>query len=154
MFLNTVDEACFILRFKFIQDHLFMSLSFNPQAEVLKEETPIHVRKVLYHGCVELKADVEGFPNVSGVVWMKGSKVLDLGKYGGSCCDSDLAFLRINMVTKNDEGIYVCKIRGQDVSMDNEPSETVDEQTSDMVKIIVIGGEIIMTYRYLLCLLH
>lgn len=149
-----MDEACFTLRFKLIQDHLFMSLSFNPQAEVLKEETPIHERKVLYHGCVELKADVKGFPNVSGVVWMKGSKVLDLGKYEGSCCDSDLAFLRINMVTKNDEGIYVCKIRSQDVSMDNEPSETVDEQTSDMVKIIVIGGEIIMTYRYLLCLLH
>ena len=132
-----------------------MSLNFNPQSEVLKEEeTQIRERKVLYHGCVELKADVKGFPNVSGVVWMKGSEVLDLGKYEGSCCDSDLAFLRINMVTKNDEGIYVCKIRNQDVSMDNEMRETNDERTSDMVKIVVIGGEIIMIYGYLVCLLH
>lgn len=116
-----------------------MELSYQPRIGNLHVQKDfVHERKVIYHGSVELAADIKSESNVLELVWMKGLADVDFKekKYEGSYFDGNQSVLCINKVTKNDEDIYMYKIKSQ--------NDIVEMQNSEKLKITVIAGKTII----------
>lgn len=92
----------------------------------------IYELKIEYHGCVEIKAAIRSNPKDLPIVWTKGSEKIDLKnpKYRGSSSNCDHSVLRINKVTKDEEGLYRIEAR----------NEFKGKQLCDKFNLIVIGG--------------
>lgn len=91
-----------------------MSLATDPQMQTSSEDNgATYVTKVEYHQCVEFKATIRSYPKHCDVIWKRGSTILNLNdtRYKGSSVESRNPILRINMVTKEDNGIYSVEAR-------------------------------------------
>lgn len=139
----------FIINFhiNLFEEHLVASCSSNPKARRIDQNSPendndgsFYELKIEYHGCVEIKAVIRSNPKDLPIVWTKGSEKIDLEspKYRGSSSNCDHSVLRINRVTKEEEGLYRIEAR----------NEFKGKQLCDKFNLIVIGGTMAFIHMF------